>query len=92
MWYRCTAVSLSLYVRGRCDPLTIVYCLFRYRNNRTLAAALSEKISLSEHPEAPTYTLHLCYLMLIEPLATVIENMLLLKCKTSLHWALQVCR
>ncbi|KAL1508669.1 hypothetical protein AB1Y20_004765 [Prymnesium parvum] len=73
-----------------CEPLTLVYCLFRYRNNRSLAAALCDRISQSEHPETPTYTMHLCYLMLIEPISAVIEAMLLGKCKTSLHWALQV--
>ena len=30
--------------------------------------------SLSEHPETPTYTLHMCYLMLLEPLAAVIDQ------------------
>lgn len=84
---RTVAAQLS---NPMCDPLTIVYCLFRYRKNRPLATALAEKIASSEHLEAPTYALHTCYLMLIEPLSVIIEAVLLKKCKTSLHWALQV--
>ena len=46
--------------------------------------------SAAQHAEADDYTLHLCYLMLIEPLASPLEVWLLGRAKTSLHFALQV--
>ena len=36
----------------RCEPNTLVYCVFRYRRNRPLVEMLLEKLEQSEHPEA----------------------------------------
>ena len=73
-----------------CDPNTLLYCLFRYRRNKPLVTILLEKLELSTHPETDSYTLHLCYLMLIEELAMPLEQWLVARTKTSLHFALQV--
>ena len=70
-----------------CDPNTLVYCLFRYRRNRGLVFALLDKLEKSEHPSTDSYTLHLCYLTLIEPLAAPLEQWLIARAKTSLHFA-----
>ena len=40
--------------------------------------------------QVDSYTLHLCYLMLIEHLAQPLEQWLIARTKTSLHFALQV--
>ena len=73
-----------------CDPSTLVYCLFRYRRNTPLVTILLERLEHSQHPEIHSYTLHLCYLMLIEPLASPLEQWLIQRTHTSLHFALQV--
>ena len=59
--------SPSAPLATRCEPNTLVYCLFRYRHNRGLVTAILEKLEASKHAEADDYTLQLCYLMLIDP-------------------------
>ena len=73
-----------------CDPNTLVYCLFRYRYNAPLVHALLERLEHSRHELTDSYTLHLCYLMLLEPLAAPLEAWLVSRSKTSLHFALQI--
>ena len=63
----------------------MVYCLFRYRRNTPLVTILLERLEHSQHPEIHSYTLHLCYLMLIEPLASPLEQWLIQRTHTSLH-------
>ena len=54
-----------------CDPLTLVYCLFRFRQNQMVTSMLLEKLECHAHPSQLTgFTLHLCYLMLLEPPAS----------------------
>jgi len=84
---KSTAIALN---DPMCEPNTLVYCLFRYRRNRALVAALLEKLEYSKHPNKDSYTMHLCYLLLVEPLAQPLETWLISRCKTSLHFALQV--
>ena len=74
-----------------CEPLTLVYCLFRYRHNTAMVSTLLEKLECHAQPaKLSAFTLHLCWLMLLEPLAAPVEFFLLQKCKSSLHHALQV--
>ena len=73
-----------------CEPSTLIYCLFRYRRNRPLVHALLEKLEESQHPDADSYSLHLCYLLLLEPLSAPLEEWLVMRSRTSLHFALQV--
>ena len=73
-----------------CDPNTLIYCIFRYRRNRPLVVALLEKLEESQHPDVDSYSLHLCYLLLLEPLAAPLEQWLVMRSRTSLHFALQV--
>ena len=74
----------------KCEPLTLVYCLFRYRRSPDVTARIVEKLGTSTHPEIPAHVLHLCHLMLLEPLSSPLELFLLKRCKTSIHFALQV--
>jgi len=69
----------------------LVYCLFRFRHNHVMISTLLEKLECHSQPaKLSAFTLHLCYLMLLEPLAAPVEFFLLQKCKSSLHHALQV--
>ena len=72
-------------------PPRLVYCLFRFRHNHVMISTLLEKLECHAQPaKLSAFTLHLCYLMLLEPLAAPVEFFLLQKCKSSLHHALQV--
>ena len=55
-----------------------------------MTARIVEKLGTSTHPEIPAHVLHLCHLMLLEPLSSPLELFLLKRCKTSIHFALQV--
>ena len=56
-----------------------------------MISTLLEKLECHSQPaKLSAFTLHLCYLMLLEPLAAPVEFFLLQKCKSSLHHALQV--
>ena len=43
-----------------CEPLTLVYCLFRYRHNQMVISMLLEKLECHAHPaKLSAFTLHL---------------------------------
>jgi len=52
-----------------CDPLTVVYCLFRYRHNSRAVQKLLDRLDASSHVDLPSFALHLCHLMLVEPIS-----------------------
>ena len=52
-----------------CDPLTVVYCLFRYRHNSRAVQRLLDRLDASSHVDLPSFALHLCHLMLVEPIS-----------------------
>ena len=88
---------LRLAPRGPASPGCAARCLLCRRRRFTLSYLTSlfhvrrlPPPELSAHPEVDTYTLHLCYLMLIEPLAAPLEQWLVFRSRTSLHFALQV--